>query len=43
MIREAQIVFTYLHLAAAKELTEGLVKSKSVCIPYETVTYKDGR
>ena len=28
MIRENQIVYTYLHLAAAKELTEGLVKSK---------------
>ena len=28
MIRENQIVFTYLHLAAAKELTEGLIKSK---------------
>ena len=38
MIKENQIVFTYLHLAAAKELTEGLVKSKSVCIAYETVT-----
>tara|TARA_Y100000590_G_scaffold153353_1_gene176079 strand:+ start:1139 stop:2260 length:1122 start_codon:yes stop_codon:yes gene_type:complete len=43
MIRENQIVFTYLHLAAAKELTEGLVKSKSVCIAYETVTDNDGR
>jgi len=43
MIRENQIVFTYLHLAAAKELTEGLVKSKSVCIAYETVTDKNGR
>ena len=32
MIKENQIVFTYLHLAAAKELTKGLVKSKSVCI-----------
>ena len=29
MIRENQIVFTYLHLAAGKQLTEGLVKSKS--------------
>ncbi len=43
MIRENQIVFTYLHLAAAKELTEGLVKSKSVCIAYETVTDNSGR
>ena len=28
MIRENQIVYTYLHLSAAKELTEGLIKSK---------------
>ena len=43
MIRENQIVFTYLHLAAAKELTEGLIKSKSVCIAYETITDNIGR
>ncbi len=43
MIKENQIVFTYLHLAAAKELTEGLVKSKSICIAYETVTDENGR
>jgi len=43
MIKENQIIFTYLHLAAAKELTEGLVKSKSVCIAYETVTDNNGR
>ena len=43
MIRENQIIYTYLHLAAAKELTEGLIKSKSVCIAYETVTDNNGR
>ena len=43
MIRENQIIFTYLHLAAAKELTQGLINSKSVCIAYETVTDKNGR
>ena len=43
MIRENQIIFTYLHLAAAKELTEGLIKSKSICIAYETVTDNNGR
>ncbi len=43
MIRENQIVYTYLHLAAAKELTEGLVKSKSVNIAYETITDDNGR
>ena len=43
MIREGQIIYTYLHLAAAKELTLGLIKSKSICIAYETVTDDDGR
>ncbi len=43
MIRENQIIYSYLHLAAAKELTEGLIKSKSICIAYETVTDDNGR
>ena len=43
MIKENQIVYTYLHLAAAKELTEGLVKSKSINIAYETITDDNGR
>ena len=43
MIRENQIVFTYLHLAAAKELTQGLINSKGICIAYETVTDQNGR
>ena len=43
MIKENQIVYTYLHLAAAKELTECLVKSKSINIAYETITDDNGR
>ena len=43
MLRENQIIFTYLHLAAAKELTQGLINSKSICIAYETVTDDNGR
>ena len=43
MLRENQILYTYLHLAAAKELTEGLVKSKSINIAYETITDDNGR
>ena len=43
MIREGQIIYTYLHLAAAKELTLGLMNSKSICIAYETVTDDKGR
>ena len=30
-------------MAAAKELTEGLIRSKAVCIAYETVTDVNGR
>ena len=43
MLRGDQILFTYLHLAAAPELTEGLVKSKAICIAYETVTDENNR
>ena len=43
MIRENQIIYTYLHLAAAKELTEGLIRTKSINIAYETVTDENGR
>mgnify|MGYP001369579584 CR=1 FL=1 len=43
MIKENQIVFTYFHLAADKELTQGLIDSKSVCIAYETVTDSNGK
>ncbi len=38
MLREGQILFTYLHLAAEPEQTEGLVKSGCIAIAYETVT-----
>ncbi len=42
LIREDQIIFTYLHLAAEKNLTEALIKSKSVNIAYETIQKDDG-
>lgn len=43
MLKEGQILFTYLHLAADKAQTEGLIKSKSVAIAYETVTDERGQ
>ena len=42
LIRKDQIVFTYLHLAAAEELTHVLIKSQAVCIAYETIQKVDG-
>ena len=41
-IRKDQIVFTYLHLAAAEELTRALIRSGAVCIAYETIQRQDG-
>lgn len=41
LIREGQIVFTYLHLAADETLTKALVDSKAVCIAYETIQKPD--
>jgi len=42
LIRKDQIVFTYLHLAAAEELTRALIKSDSINIAYETIQKADG-
>jgi alanine dehydrogenase len=42
LIRKDQIIFTYLHLAAAEELTHALLKSNAVCIAYETIQKEDG-
>ena len=37
LLRPGQILFTYLHLAASKPLTEALMKSGATCIAYETI------
>ena len=37
LMREGQIIYTFLHLAAAKPLTEALLKSKSKAVAYETI------
>lgn len=42
MLREGQVLFTYLHLAADPAQTQGLMDSKCVAIAYETVTGRDG-
>jgi alanine dehydrogenase len=42
-MRAGQIVFTYLHLAAHKDLTQAIVDSHCVAIAYETVETDDGR
>jgi alanine dehydrogenase len=43
LFHEGQIVFTYLHLAASRELTEGCRKTGITAIAYETIKDKAGR
>lgn len=38
MMREGQIMFTYFHFAADRELTDGCIQSGSIAIAYETIT-----
>ncbi len=42
MLREGQILYTYLHLAPDPEQTKDLVNSGAICIAYETVTSRFG-
>jgi alanine dehydrogenase len=42
LIKKDQIIFTYLHLAAAEELTHELIKKGSINIAYETIQKADG-
>ena len=42
LIKPGQILFTYFHFAASKELTDAMMKSHAVCIAYETVELPDG-
>jgi len=42
MLREGQILFTYLHLAPDPDQAKALVASNAICIAYETVTSPRG-
>ncbi|WP_298777685.1 alanine dehydrogenase [uncultured Polaribacter sp.] len=42
LIKENQIVFTYFHFASSEPLTKAMIKSKAICIAYETVEDEDG-
>ena len=42
LIRDDQIVFTYLHLASSRELTENTLKTGCIGIAYETMEREDG-
>lgn len=41
LIKENQLVFTYFHFASHKPLTTAMIKSKAICLAYETVELTD--
>ena len=43
LMREGQVIFTYLHLAASQELTEELLRKNIAAVAYETVQDREGR
>lgn len=42
LLNENQVLFTYLHLAPALELTQALLRSRIIALAYETVQLADG-
>ena len=42
LIKENQLVFTYFHFASHLPLTKAMIKSKAICLAYETVQLSDG-
>ena len=41
LIKKDQLVFTYFHFASYQPLTKAMIKSKAVCLAYETVELPD--
>lgn len=41
LIKEGQLLFTYFHFASYEPLTHAMIKSKAVCLAYETVEKTD--
>ena len=41
LIKKGQVVFTYFHFAADRELTDAMLASGAICIAYETVEKAD--
>ncbi len=43
LIRPGQMLFTYFHFAASRELTDAMVASGATCFAYETLRDQNGR
>ncbi len=42
LIRKGQVLFCYFHFAASRELTQAILKTRSVAIAYETIRLASG-
>ena len=42
LIKKNQLVFTFFHFAADRDLTQGIIDSESIAIAYETIESSDG-
>jgi len=42
LTKKGQIIFTYFHFASSETLTKAMIKSKAICIAYETVEDSKG-
>ena len=43
LIRPGQVVFTYFHFAASRQLTEAMLATGAICVAYETLRDDQGR
>ena len=43
LVRQGQLLFTYFHFAASRELTEAMIASGATCLAYETLRDAHGR
>ncbi len=41
LIKKGQVLFTYFHFAAARELTDAMLKSGAHCFAYETLVHRN--
>lgn len=42
LLQKGQLIFAFLHLAAARDITEALVRSGATCVAYETIVDAKG-
>lgn len=42
LVKKDQLIFTYFHFASSRELTNAMIRTKAVCLAYETVEEADG-